>query len=763
MTIAQCPLLAAIVPIRYAIGVNGVSSPFLEDFGLPALQGRPVIEDQGSPDEAAPLRYVARPLRNGWCYVWLDSQQRLVEYRVRGSALEETARAGAPIVLTPGVCIYVPAGETVAIAWSPVRWSDARFIAIGRDGGRRQAVMREFVPGQGPASSPDAWSNEIPELSDFDGRDFHWSIEQPATLPVWEDIKRAVDDAEQHAMALVDDPWGVVIELAHLVRQGQAQRADWLANEGEERILAENILALDRQGEGFRGRLPRLADRDRLEHAVHRHGRELKAIERNLDALTADWARWMGTLWGGEGPESMASTQSHFDPSLDEHHEAMETLWSAALGGVTQHETGATLATNLLDPDTGPSFLPGGHSLWTALLGRFEPVQLADVQRLVAVSESLQAQDWETWAHSLNQLAGQLGHGLATAREGLFLVLATTIGPILREQGATSAHRTLVAGYLAAALARSQQRLKVEPVAGRALLDWMNEPSARAAGAPSPLHQMRPDLLPELDGRQVSTIRVVAEGASTAQGNPFLQRALQEAPLKSLLVLINGLVVVNAGSQLASGEDSIKGVTLFFGSGFGTASATAATIQHFAQIRSEDILARQGMSAGWRGAFDRYLRWGQATNLTLSITAVFDAVYFGYGAWESVRQGDRRSGAIQTGMAAAAAGQTAAGAHAFHTYRQARQALLVGRSTQAARTAARARIPPAVILSLTLLIVAGAVSLRFTRDNELEHWLRRTRFGTPPGRLGRRPGRGTRPPLPAALPATHPAGGPPGP
>ena len=60
------------------------------------------------------------------------------------------------------------------------------------------------------------------------------------------------------------------------------------------------------------------------------------------------------------------------------------------------------------------------------------------------------------------------------------------------------------------------------------------------------------------------------------------------------------------------------------------------------------------------------------------------------------------------------------------------QALHVGRATQAARTAARARIAPAVILSLTLVIVAGAVSLRFTRDNELEQWLRGTRFGSHP-------------------------------
>lgn len=730
MSAAECPLLAAVVPVRYAIGTEDEPSPFLDDFGLPELEGRLVPADGSGP--GAPLRYVARPLRDGWCYLWLDSQARLIEYKVQGGQLEETPRAGDVVMPGAKPFLHAPAGRAAAIAWSPVRWSDAHYNDVRGNAELREALMRPFTPAQPPNSDPGDWLDQAPEFNDAPAELFNWSCEPRRWMPDREALAGAMAHAEIHATALVDDPWGVVIELAHLVRQGQAHRADWLANEGEERILAENILALDRQGQGFRGRLPRLADRDRLEQAIHRHGREIKEIERNLDALTADWERWMGTLWEGGGPESMASAQSHFDPSRDEDHEAMETLWSATLSGVTQHETGATLATNLLDPEAGPPFLHGGHSLWVGLLGLPTRQQLGDIQRLVAISESLQGQDWETWAHSLNHLAGQLGHGLATAREGLFLVLATTIGPILREQGAASAHRTLVAGYLAAALARGRQRLKVERLAAGSLLDWMNEPSARAAGAPPPLHQMRPDLVPGLDGRQAAAIRLVADGASSAEGNPFLQRALQEAPLKSLLVLMNGLMVVNAGSQLASGEDSIKGVTLFFGSGFGTASATAATIQHFAQIDADDILARQGMSAGWQGAFDRYLVWGQATNLTLSITAVFDAVYFGYGAWESFRQGDRRSGAIQAGMAAAAAGQTAAGAHAFHTYRQARQALHVGRATQAASTAARARIGPAVILSLTLVIVAGAVSLRFTRDNELEQWLRATRFGSHP-------------------------------
>ncbi|WP_355661603.1 hypothetical protein [Halomonas salifodinae] len=80
---------------------------------------------------------------------------------------------------------------------------------------------------------------------------------------------------------------------------------------------------------------------------------------------------------------------------------------------------------------------------------------------------------------------------------------------------------------------------------------------------------------------------------------------------------------------------------------------------------------------------------------------------------------------------AASAGQTALAAKAFLQYRRAQVALRSRQLVQAATTASRAG-KPGLMLGLTLLIVAGAVSLYYTRENPLEQWLRNTRFGTRP-------------------------------
>ncbi|APX93783.1 hypothetical protein BWR19_13010 [Halomonas sp. 1513] len=729
MSAAQCPLLAAIIPARYAIGHEELESPCLDGIELPELMG--TIIDAGDNSLNISLRYVARPLRDGWCYVWLESQQRLIEYQVADGALEETSRAGDPIMPGGGPYLFLPCGQVAAIAWSPVPWSDEHYAAIEADSEQRQALMREFTPAQVPSSGPLEWATEIPELNALDDDAFAWSSEPRASLGRWEMLMPTLTQAEVQAVAIVDDPWGVVIELAHLQRQGLAQREAWFAQEGEERVLAQNILALARQNREFWAKLPSLANQPRIEEAAKRYDQEIEALEARLASLTNDWQRWMDTLWTGGTPASLAAAQSHFDPSRNDDHDAMETLWSATLLGAVQSQVGALMVERILEPEEGPTFDYGGHSLWAALLGFSRHLQLSDVQRMLTVPDGLQANDWETWAHSLNQLSSQLGSGLLAAREGLFLAIGTAIGPFLKELGATSLHKLMVAGYFAAALARSSQSITAEAVPLRQMVDWLNEPSARVAGAPSTIYRLRPELLQHLEGRQLTTLRLAANDATApAQGNPFT-RALSEAPLKSVLVVLSGAMLVDAGIKLYDGERSISTLSSFGSGLFGTATTTTAILQHFAQIDARDLRLSQGMSAAWRGRFDFYLTLGQITNVALSVTALFDVVYFGRMAWERYGEGDLDSAAILTGMSTLSAGQTALAAKAFIQYRRAQAALRTGQFLQAASTASRAG-KPGLMLGLTLLIVAGAVSLYYTRENPLEQWLRNTRFGTRP-------------------------------
>ncbi|MDQ7729776.1 toxin VasX [Halomonas sp. SpR8] len=730
MSATQCPLLAAIMPIRYAIGHEGLESPFLEGLALPELEGSMITLDDSVVDNS--LRYVARPLRDGWCYVWLEGQQRMIEYQVAGGSLTETSRAGDPIMPGGGPYLFLPCGEMAAIAWSPVPWNDERYEALQADGEQRHLVMRAFTPTQAPDSGPLEWAIDIPELNALDKHAFAWSCEPNVTLPRWELLMPTLTQAEVQAVAIVDDPWGVVIELAHLQRQGLARREEWFAKEGEERTLAQNILSLAKQNREFWAKLPTLSDQARIEEAAKRYDAEIEALETQLASLTHDWQRWMETLWNEIGPATLAAAQSHFDPERHEDHDAMETLWSAALLGATQSQAGATLVERMLDPAQGPTFTYGSHSLWVALLGVTKHLQLSDVHRMMSVPDALPAGDWETWAHSVNQLSVQLGSGLMAAREGLFLALGTAVGPILKEVGAASLQQTLVAGYFAAALARSGQTLAAEAVSTRQLVDWLNEPSARVAGAPASLYQLRPELFQHLEGRRTTVLRLATNNPSAnSQSGNFFLRAFNEAPLKSVLFFLNGWMLGNAIREFAEGDSSTS-TKLSMGSGlFGTATATTAIFQYFAQQDAQNLRLTQGMSGTWETKFRQYLILGQVTQGALSVVTLLDVVYFGRLAWERYGEGDLDSAAIATGMSAASAGQSALAAQAFLQYRRAQAALRTGQLVQAASTASRAG-KPGLMLGLTLLIIAGAVGLYYTRENPLEQWLRNTRFGNHP-------------------------------
>ncbi|WP_340641249.1 toxin VasX [Modicisalibacter ilicicola] len=711
--------------MRYALGYEELSSDFLSVLDVPDLGGSLLAESDAQ--ESVPLSYVARPLRDGWCYVWLETQRRLVEYRVTQGMLDETSRGGPIVMPGGGAYLFLPADAPARLAWSPVRWSERHYAKLQGNSEHRQALMRAIVPGQGPASGPLAWATQVPELNGAPPSVFAWSSEPGAELPRWETMMPTLTQAEIQAVAVIDDPWGLLLDLAHLVRAVLNRREAWFAEEGEERSLAQQILALAKQNREFWAELPTLADQPRIEEAATRYDAEIAERDAQLAALLADWQCWMETTQA-QGA-SLQAAQRHFDPAEAEHHDAMETLWSAVLLGPTQSRAGAASVERLMDPARSFWAPDTEHSLWAALLGHREPLTLADVTRLLAVGDLGADNDWQGWANGLNQLSATLGQTSAALREGLFVALGPLIGPLLKQHGAASAHHTLVAGYFAAALARSGQRLSATPVPAQVMVDWLNAPGARAANAPASLGRLRPDLLPELQGKTLTTLRLAAP-ASAPTGNPFVE-ALGDARLKSLLLILNGVMLVEAGEALVEEGRSFDTTTGFLSSLFGTAAVAGAIGQQVLELKADRVLATEGMSAVWKARYEFFLIAGQGTSFTLGLATAFDSVYFGRQALDSLGRGDRDSAAVQAGMSAASAGQAALAARAFWLYRRARAALLMGRTLEASALASRAGAPGAM-LGLVLLIVGGAISLRFTREKPLQQWLRNTRFGTHP-------------------------------
>ncbi|UYG07654.1 toxin VasX [Halomonas sp. M4R1S46] len=729
MSAAQCPLLAALIPVRYAVGHEALTSDFLDGLALPPLEGACLSEDETS--DSRTLRYVARPLRDGWCYAWLEAQQRLVEYKVEGGRLEETTRGGPVVMPGGGPYLFLPAGETALLAWSPVRWSEAHYADLAAKATRRQARMRAITPGQGPASGPLAWATEVPELAGAFDTAFAWSSEPGLDLPRWETLMPTLTQAEIQAVAVVDDPWGVVIDLAYLIRRGYAQREAWFAEEGEERTLARYILALARQNREFWAELPQLADQPRIEEAARRYDAEIADLEARLSRIVTDWQAWMETLWTQGEVVSLAAAQAHFDPAEPEHHDAMETLWTAGLLGPTQSQAGAELVERLMDPQRGPQGEEAGHSLWAVLLSQPRSLTLSDVARLLTAGDLAAEHDWQGWTANLNQLAAGLGQGTAALREGLFIAIGPVVGPLLKQQGAMSAHQTLVAGYFAAALARSGQRLAAEPVAARQLVDWLNEPAVRAAGAPASLARLRPDLLPELEGRRITTLRLAANDATAPpRGNPFVE-TLEDAKLKSLLLVINGWMLKDAVADVLDEGLSVETGLPLGSSAAGTAAVVGAITQQVFEIRADSLQATSGMSVVWKKRYGEFLFMGQATNFALGLATAFDAISFGRQALDRWSKGDADSTAVLAGMSAASAGQAALAARAFWLYRRARVALALGQAAEAAALASRAGTP-GMMLGLVILVIGGAVSLHFTRETPLQDWVRNTRFGRRP-------------------------------
>src|SRR5690606_12644054 len=153
-----CPLLAAVLPVRYAIGPVDPRNPNSLDaaaLGLPALEG---LFPELGPDHPQlhdrPMGYVLRMLRDGWLYLWVEALQECSEYRVNGSLLTRSERAGGLKDGTSRAYLMLAAGSPVRLCWSPCQWSAEIFGMIEQQAALRQRVMREVVPGAAPFSGP---------------------------------------------------------------------------------------------------------------------------------------------------------------------------------------------------------------------------------------------------------------------------------------------------------------------------------------------------------------------------------------------------------------------------------------------------------------------------------------------------------------------------------------------------------------------------------------------------------------------------------
>ncbi len=474
-TPASCPLLAAVLPLRYAVGPDAELDAQL--YGLPALSGKfPVLGAQHPDISFMPLGYMPRLLRDGWLYLWQPSLNQLSEHRVVKAAISETNRGGKPLDTSSKPYLLMSAGTPAMLVWSPSQWSDEQFLAAKTKVNVRQRIMRNFTPGAAPFSGQAKSIHE--KIGDYmHSESFKWSC-APDTRhrPYWPKLLGNMQRCEQQSYLVIDDAWGVLVDLAGLVRARQegftarrAERADDWATAGMLKSLSES----DKQ---LKGELPGITRYRQLVATWQEQESEQATYEDDLRRLATHWADWLASM-ADLGPASLDTACGHFDINQPIARSGLEASFAAACLGPSATSLGAKAIEQALTPggQAGSPWL-----LWT-LLGVGKRLSPGEIKLLLHVVESSADAMPDTAALAraialslaLNQSVEKLlAHKPAQAMEAFSAAVAPAVGGGLNRLMQQADDASML--YLVSALARSNQRITVDQASAREVGLWVS-------------------------------------------------------------------------------------------------------------------------------------------------------------------------------------------------------------------------------------------------------------------------------------------------
>lgn len=750
---AACPLLSAVWPMRYAIG----TTPAIDTsaYALPALTGNfPPLGERYGDEHGLPLNYTARLLRDGWLYVWQDGQQRLLEYKVSAAQLTETSRGGKVIDTSARPYLLVPAGDALGLVWSPAQWSDAQFNAAKTTVKVRQRIMRTMTPGVAPFSGkPDGVR---PAQGDYlSPKGFGWSCEASPGLPDWAQTLSDMGRCEQQAYAVVDDAWGVLLDLAALLRLRKAGFDAFSSQHSEEWAIAGVLRQLRDSDSQLRQNMPSMTHFDKLQAAWKQQQAEEAAYADDMRRFATLWVGWFETL-GQRTPASLETACGHFDISQPEARALLEANFAAGCLGPAETSLGVKALTTALDYSSLGDAKP--WLLW-ALLGLTERVSVSELKTLFDTADTLNDNLGAT-----AQSAAQVGRALALtaminlaankfaqrrlsgASEALFIALSPVAGVHLHNASAEQPLNAAAKAFMAASLARSGQRLAVHAAEPRQIGEWLSEQMGTRPQPPSqfkftPLVGAVQEALPFFHLVPAQTVQATAKlppleaQLAAAHARDLLSMskvAVSRAPLKCLLVLMAGWNLKVSGTQFCESA-SLKGALSLFGGGLGVASAGSATLQKVAELNWEAAVKTTGsMSISAQATLANALGLGAATFALQGVVSGLDTVIYGMEVLEAYRAGDLDTAAINAGLAVTSAANLTLMVQAFRAYRAARAAVLAGEAVAVARgLGVMPHLAPKA-LGLALTIFAGVFMRLYTKDTPLEAWVKGTRFGIRP-------------------------------
>lgn len=762
---AQCPLLVAIWPLRYAIGVDpGIDADAME---LPPLDGNfPALDAER--EQASPMHYSRRLLRDGWLYIWLEEQGRLIEYSVDDAYLSETDRGG-PVIDGRKLSYFImSAGENARLVWTPVSWTDDQFEAAKTQSDVRSRVMRAFTPGQAPVSDFISGQSNTLNISDYQSPDaYEWST-APATTtrPDFARTIFAMNHCEQQAWALVDDPWGVVQDLAALTRLRQQEHEAYLREHAEDWSTAGVLRSLAESDRQLSQKMNQIADTRRLNEVWHAMDMVEDRYADDIASITKVWAGWFVTVHG-QGITRLGTACGHFDITVPAHRDALEDSFAAACLGPAEKPEGIVAVKELLKVPPAPqkpwflwSVLGVGERLDAARLANMlslgESVAEAAPDALQEVSRMAQA---VVLTASINATASQLQSlHLAPVREPLFAAVAPAAALSMREwpERLDGLSKTIIS----AALGRSGQQLDVVQATTSDIGKWLGE----AVGSPAPsiaasatlqstksghITHFRPSIA-EATAAKIATAKPSTMGVaskvptvasntqfSAAGARPQLlnlsPQALQQAPLRSLIAVLAAVNLIMAGRALED-EISIQSISNLGSGAFGVTAAGVAIVERIAESDwKRHVDAPSGLTGGAKTQLAAALgaaAWVQALSGTVS---AFNIILFGTEAIDAYRFGDTDTARISAGLSAASAGQLALQVKAFRAYRTARAAVMLGQlSALRAGTGVLTGPMGFALIAVATLILSGVIIRNFAQNTPLERWVANTRFGVNP-------------------------------
>ncbi|MGF6397045.1 hypothetical protein ABH905_000711 [Pseudomonas frederiksbergensis] len=742
--VETCPLFAAVLPLRYALGPTVAVDT--DAYDLPALSGSfPELGPRHPDLTGHALNYTSRLLRDGWLYVWESSPPKLVEYQVEKAQLTQTPRAGRVIDTRVKPHLVLRAGDPAGLVWSPVRWSEAQYQAARKDPAVRQRIMRSFVPGVAPFSGEvDTVAKQIGEYND--ATNYGWSAD-PETehAPDWLKVLKQMKACEQQAYAVIDDAWGVLLDLAALLRVRKEAFDNYQEHHAEEWAMASVIKSLSEGDRQLSAQLPSITRYDELQRAWKDQENQNNRYTADTRRLAQFWVAWINTLQG-TGASSMDTACGHFDITQSIAREALELHFAAACLGPANTSIGAEAITRNLDGNS-----PGKPWLLWALLGLPSRLGVSEIKYLVDFSDV--ARDNQAavqegtsklarafgYTDALNKTADKLKqHKPASSVEALFLSIAPVAGLQLH-QGEKS---TGVAGrlYMAAALARSDQRIQTSG-ASRQLGEWYSDLMGTRQSMPAhlsvtPLASGVADGIPFMHLIPASTKLPplpVNLAASVELSSVFdLKGALSKAPIKSIVTLVAGVNFVWASSTFFD-DITTKNLTGMIGSAVGVAAATAAVLQRVAEVDWASAV-RQSGSTSISSRLLLVKALGRAANAALAQGAflAFDVVLYGIDAFEAYKTGDFDTMVANLTVVGASLASIKIQVQAFRALRVARAAVIAGDVATIARGLNVVPHLGAKILGLAVVIVGGVIARLYTADSPPEKWVKNSRFGIRP-------------------------------